>query len=136
VNLSPHQDEASALVASPSSMPLPRGLASLIVAREWLPLGAARKRGLGPEGRKVGERRDCARLIASQWRNMQFIRGGNSRCPPSKVACPTKSLGGRRASEATWGSLSKAALLKGASSGRQNSKRATNPVANIITCGF
>lgn len=45
-------------------------------------------------------------------------------------------MGGRRASAATFGYRSKGALLNGASSAWQNSKRITNPVANIMTYDF
>lgn len=64
---------------------------------------------------------------------MRAVHQGNSRCPPSKVAFPTKSCGGREYSVGTYGSFSSGALSKGESVGWQNSNRNRYPVANKIT---
>lgn len=57
----------------------------------------------------------------------------NVRCPPSSVAGPTWSAGGLGQSDGTEGYRRRGALSKGASVGRQNSKRKTKPVAKMMT---
>lgn len=73
-NLSSLLDGRTTPVAFPTSMLLRHELASPRTAREWLPRGAARKRGWDPPGRKSGERQDYARLLASQWQNANSVQ--------------------------------------------------------------